>query len=239
MKVAAYSGTRNLYYGMVAAYKSLLMHSDVDLVYLLIEDDSFPFEKPDCVKTVNISGQKGYWQNSPNGENGFTYAAMVRATYAHMFPWLSKILSLDCDVIVEQDISELWNLNLNGYYFSATPEPNKTQSTGSIYTNIGVCLYNLDALRDGKADEVIYALKTKQYRFLEQDAMNEYCRGKILPMDGDYNATIFTEHSVHPKITHFAGYSNWFSNELVRKYQNVPLKEVMAAHEETVRKHRI
>ena len=229
MKVAVYSGTRNLYFGMVAAYKSLLMHSDVDLVYLLIEDDDFPYELPECVKTVNVSAQKAYWMDSPNAMSQFTYMALIRSTYAFMFPWLSKILSLDVDTIVEQDVSDLWNINLNGYYFSASKEVVKSGG-GMCYTNIGVCMYNLDKLRDGKASDVIRALKNHRYQYLEQDVFNYFCQGNILPMDSAYNATLFTEKVKEPKITHYAGYSDWQQYELVRKYRNIPLDEVMRAH---------
>ena len=238
MKVAAYSGTRNLYSGMKAAYKSLLMHSDVDLIYLLIEDDAFPDELPDCVRAINVSNQKAHWSSTPNAASGFTYMALVRSTYAFMFPWLSKLLSLDVDTIAEQDVSDLWDINLNGYYFSAAPEFAKSHG-GMTYTNIGVCMYNLDALRDGKAEEVVRKLGAYRYQYLEQDAFNYCCQGKILPMDSAYNATLFTEKVKEPKITHYAGYSDWQQFDLVRKYRNIPLDEVMKAHEECVKKHRI
>ena len=57
MKVAAYTGTRNLYDGMLASVKSLILHSDVDKIFLLIEDDEFPYELPKCVEVRNISDQ--------------------------------------------------------------------------------------------------------------------------------------------------------------------------------------
>jgi hypothetical protein len=55
MKVAAYSGTRNVYYRMIPAVKSLLKNSNIDLVYLLIEDDIFPYDLPEKVKCINVS----------------------------------------------------------------------------------------------------------------------------------------------------------------------------------------
>ena len=91
----------------------------------------------------------------------------------------------------------------------------------------------------GKAEEVVRMLGTYRYQFLEQDAFNYQCQGKILPMDSAYNATLFTEKPKEPKITHYAGYSDWQQFDLVRKYRNIPLDEVMKAHEECVKKHRI
>lgn len=46
LRVAAYCGTRNLYKDMVPAFKSLLINSNVDIIYLLIEDDKFPYPLP-------------------------------------------------------------------------------------------------------------------------------------------------------------------------------------------------
>jgi hypothetical protein len=39
MRAAVYSGTRNIYDKMLIAAKSLLMHSNVEKIYFLIEDD--------------------------------------------------------------------------------------------------------------------------------------------------------------------------------------------------------
>ena len=39
MRVAVYTGSRNLYPDMIPAIKSMLMNGKPDLIYLLIEDD--------------------------------------------------------------------------------------------------------------------------------------------------------------------------------------------------------
>ena len=46
MKIAIYSGTKNVYKNMIPSMKSLLLYSDVDKIYFLIEDDIFPYELP-------------------------------------------------------------------------------------------------------------------------------------------------------------------------------------------------
>ena len=55
MKAAVYCGTRNLYKIMYTAAKSLLIHSDVDKIYFLIEDDKIGFELPQEIECINIS----------------------------------------------------------------------------------------------------------------------------------------------------------------------------------------
>lgn len=228
-KVAAYAGTKNLYPDMVPAVKSLMIHSDVDEIWLFIEDDKFPYELPSIVKTRNVSDQKYFKADGPNMKSNFTYMAMMRATYYKEFPKLDRILSLDIDTIVNEDISDLWDLDLGDYYYlSATPEFSRS-FRDDIYVNIGVALYNLDKLRDGKGDEVIKTLNEGHYTYLEQDVFNQKCKGQILPMASEYNATAYTDPTNHPKITHFAGvkHNDWRKLPLVDHYYKVPWKDIL------------
>jgi lipopolysaccharide biosynthesis glycosyltransferase len=105
---------------MIPAIKSLLINSDVDKIYLLIEDDVFPFDLPSNVETINVSNQKYFRPNGPNMNSHYTYLAMMRAALAKVFPDLDTILSLDVDTIVNQDISDVWNLPIENYYFAAS-----------------------------------------------------------------------------------------------------------------------
>ena len=57
MKAAVYAGTRNVYNRMLSPAKSLLMHSNVDKIYFLIEDDDFPYDLPKEIECINVSNQ--------------------------------------------------------------------------------------------------------------------------------------------------------------------------------------
>lgn len=229
-KVAAYTGTRNLYSDMVPAIKSLLINSDVEKIYLLIEDDFFPEELPKEVEVINVS-QQGYFNpDGPNMTSGFTYMALMRSVYFDIFPTLDRILSLDIDTIVDDDISEIWDLPIGdggprSYYFAAAREPGRSKN-GTIYTNIGVTLYNLAKLRNGKGEEIIKKLNQLKYTFMEQDCFNWNCQGHILNMPSCYNVTKFTDPTDHPKIIHFAGQKNWSDEPLVKKYRDIPWSEI-------------
>lgn len=227
MKVAAYTGTSNLYPMMYTAVKSLLMHSDVDKVYLLIEDDEFPYELPDIVRTINVKYQKFFYPDGANWRSRFSYMAMMRATYAKMFPKLDRILSLDVDTIVTEDISDLWDLPIDDYYLSASEEPKATKEHGYFYVNIGVALYNLNKLREDRmVDKVIGELNSKQYAYLEQDAFSELCHDRIYPMPPEYNYTEFTSPSGKPKIVHYAGIREWTDKPEYIEYEKIPISEI-------------
>jgi len=47
---------------------------------------------------------------------------LVRAAYTKIFPHLDRILSIDMDTIVNENISELWDLDLTDYYLAAVEE---------------------------------------------------------------------------------------------------------------------
>ena len=200
-RIAAWTGTRNIYGDMYTSLKSFLFRRAIDHAWLLIEDDEFPYELPACVSVRNVSRQAYFPPDGPNMSSHFTYMAMIRAALCHEFPELDTILALDCDVVALAGAAGIWSTEIGDNYYAAAQELHRHPG----YKNIGVTLYNLAKLRDGKADEVIRALNTRYYRFVEQDAMNELCAGHIAELDGNYNACDYTEHKSVPKILHFAG----------------------------------
>lgn len=228
-KIAAYTGTRNLYDGMLASVKSLILNSDVDKIFLLIEDDKFPYELPKCVETINVSDQKYFPEDGANIHQHFTYMAYMRAAYPKIFPQYDRLLSLDVDTIIDRDISDIWDLPLGDqYYFSAAREESLCHD-GYLSTNTGVALYNLKKLRDGKCDEIIKMVNEVALDCPEQTAMNRLCQGHILEMSSDYNVTKYTLPSDNPKIIHYAGIRNWLKHPEVLEYQRLTFKEIYEA----------
>lgn len=215
---AVYCGSREVYEDMEASAKSLLAHTDVDRVWFLIEDVKFPRPLPDVVRCLDVSGQRIFAPDGPNMQSRYTYLAMMRAALAHVLPGVSRVLSLDSDTIVCRDVGELWEMDLGGAYFAAAKEAHRSYAE-LLYTNTGVALYDLDALRDGKADEAISVLNTRRYTWLEQDVLNYLCQGRIAEMPGDYNACEWTEHA-DPAIVHYAGRDDWRGEPLAKRWRD-------------------
>ncbi len=228
-KAAIYTGTRNLYQHMIPAIKSLLANSDVDIIYVGIEDPEFPYELPKCCKVLDLSGQEFFAPGSPNMKSPYTYMAMMRAALVKILPKnLTRVLSLDVDTIVDADISELWELPINDYYFAASREWHASTER-FMYTNVGVCLHNLKKLRDGKADEIIQILNTKEFRWVEQDAMNLLCQCYIYNMPAEYNDNYYTDKVSKPKIIHYLCRNEDLPNKKeVQKYAAMSFDEIMA-----------
>ena len=228
MKAAVYTATRNLYKDMLPAIKSLIINSDVEKIYLGIEDPEFPYELPEICEVIDLSGQEIFPLDGPNSKSRFTYMAMMRAALVKFLPDdLDRVLSLDVDTIVDQDISDLWDLPIDDCYFAASHEFHMTNEK-FIYTNVGVCLFNLRKLRDGKADEVIRFLNTREFGWLEQDVLNLLCQGYIYDMPAVYNAHYYTQNPANPKIIHHIGDNSLLQGFAdVRKYAAMSWDEVM------------
>lgn len=237
-KAAVYVGTRNVYAEILPSLKSLLINSDVDKVYLLIEDDEYPYEVPDCVEPINVSGQTYFRKDGPNYYTiKWTWMTMMRAALAYVLPEdLDIVLSLDNDTIISKNISDIWELPIDDYYFAASREPKKSKGGAweicDMYAQMGVVLQNLKKLRDGKTDEVINMLNTRRLIFADQDALVLSCQGHIYPMPSRYNVNEFTEPTDDVAIRHYAADSKWMQRQPVIQYGKISWDEVMELHNE-------
>ena len=133
-RVVVYGGTRNLYQNMVKAAKSLLSHTRIDRVWFLIEDDKFPEPLPDVIRTMNVADQKWFVKDGPNYNCHWTYMSMIRLALPFILQDEDRALWLDCDTIVNQDIGELFDIDLDGCYMAAVKEPLRSKYP-LIYVN--------------------------------------------------------------------------------------------------------
>lgn len=231
MKVAVYFGSIHIYKDMIPAYKSLLVNSDVDKIYLLTEDDKFPYELHRDVENINIARKIETWfeRDGANWNSAWKYVGLIRCALSKVFPDLDTILSIDCDTIVKEDVSDLWNINLNNFYVAGVMEPHMTFSTHSLYVNAGVTMWNLKKIReDGIDDKMIDDLNRNRRMFVCQDTLNAFCRDRIFQLPAMYNVSDFTEQSKRVKIFHYAGGrpKDWRKLPIVEYYRNLPLDEI-------------
>ena len=226
-RVAVYAGTRNLYEVMKTAVNSLLANTRMDRVYLLIEDDHFPYQMPDNVKAFNISNQKFFPADGANFKSKWTYMAMIRVAFSKMFPREKQAVWFDCDTIVDADIADLFGMNMEGFYFAGVREFRRKED----YINTGVLVMNLEEIRrDGIDDKLIAILNRKKLELPDQDAINQVAKGKILFLDSGYNVCPFTEPPEKLKVYHYAAREIWDNDPLYRKYSgnDTPIRTLIA-----------
>lgn len=230
--VVVYCGTYDVYLNMMASAKSLLCNTPVDKVYFLIEDDTFPYDLPDSIQCINVKGQQYFPPTGPNYDNSWTWMCMIRAAYPELFPQYSKILSLDVDVVINDDVSDLWDYDISDHYLAGVPEHQRQKSSSDpLYINFGVVMMNLDKLRqDNLQPTIIDALNTNHFGCPEQDAYNKFCAGHILPLPADYNYTPYshiTSDSQRERIIHYAGQKFWRHYSAVKQYADLDWDIVM------------
>lgn len=245
-KLAVYSGTRNLYPHMVTAAKSLIANSSVERVVLLIEDESFPYEMPDLVETIDVHDQQWFGEKSANIRTNFSYMSLLRVCYTKLLPDVGRILQLDVDTVVVDDIDALWDLEMGGAWFAAVREPARYVTDrngnnhridykpwGEAYFNIGVAMFNLRQIAaDGQDDWLIHVLNTEQLPYIDQDAWDKYHRNRYIDLDVRYNESMVTGYTDAPAIVHFAGYGNAWIDPGNPKYREIPRLEHLRKYRE-------
>lgn len=128
----------------------------------------------------------------------YTIAASYRLLLPELLPNFDKVIYLDCDIIVRQDLAavfektDLRNNYLAAVYEAALPfQEDYLKSIGSQpgdYFNSGFLIMNLDLLRqDNMAPQFLEASKQQGLQFPDQDVLNQLCKNKTVPLSPIYN----------------------------------------------------
>lgn len=126
------------------------------------------------------------------------YAAFMRLFSAQILPSnITKILYLDCDTIINGEISELIKIDISGKIalgvrdcISELYRKNIGLSINDFYINAGVILFNLEELRKININDKIqnYMKKFgKLINYADQDLLNGIFKKQIGVMKANYN----------------------------------------------------
>lgn len=228
-KNAVFIATRNYYGNVMTPIKSLFANSDVDRVFLVIEDNEFPGQIPKEVEVINGLEHQYINPNGPNGHSHFSYLCVSRAAYGHILSDQDRVLALDSDLVVVDDISDIWDFDLEGNYCAGVPDKGIWKPG---YCNMGVMLMDLKSIRDdGITDKMINMLNTQYYPYVDQDVLNACCAGKIKILPLRYNESPVTGNTDDPAIVHFVGVNKTGGNNASRrhywnKYEAMTWKQV-------------
>jgi lipopolysaccharide biosynthesis glycosyltransferase len=145
---------------------------------------------------------------------------------------VGKVLYLDCDVIVTDDIGELWQTDLGGALVAAVPEPYSHPGfgPGETYFNSGVLLIDVTRWRAANVLSAFLQFAEENSAVLtchDQDILNHTFRNKVRFLDCRWNfhssfadfspetlrlsPDVFDQVRRSPPIVHFAlEYKPWF-----------------------------
>lgn len=137
-----------------------------------------------------------------------------------LFPKYKKVIYLDCDIVVNGDISELYNIDLGNNYVAGAPEEVFTLHPNFMdyprkalgiepedYFNAGVMLLNTERLLKDKIAEKFVALAQKYtFRIVQdEDYLNVLLKDHKIILPLDWNKTAFKNpaYDKMPKIIHY------------------------------------
>lgn len=138
--------------------------------------------------------------------------AMFKFKLPELFPNIEKLLYLDGDILILDDLEELYNTNIEGYYVAAIKDiapvieykPNVGRKLNLpenyIYFNSGVMLLNLELMREHNISEhlITYRKNGKNY-FMDQDAFNVVLGARVKEIPVRFNNMI----TIHKRFTRF------------------------------------
>ena len=168
------------------------------------------------------------WSMFPDNRTHTTLATYYRLRIPEVLPEnLQKALYLDGDIIVEQDLKELWDTDISNYVLGAVEDEQGTASKNRLglskkYFNAGVLLLNLYKLRQiNLLKQSLLYLNNNRVMFQDQDILNGLfnTQYKDLPLKWNVNRSMYTfnkskhTYSIHdseiakqnPGIIHFTG----------------------------------
>ena len=161
----------------------------------------------------------------------YTVSIYYRLFIASLFPEYDKAIYLDADVVLNRDLTELFNLPLGDNLLGAVSDDIVAHNPDFIryvedglgifaphYFNSGVLLINLAEFRRQKIGEQFFDLLNR-YQFdtiaPDQDYLNHLCRDRVLYLDKGWNKmSIDEDYDGVPALIH---YNMFFKPWLYRK----------------------
>lgn len=140
----------------------------------------------------------------------FSMETYYRLVLPELLPQYNKILYLDSDMVVQDDIAKLYREDVNGYLLAACHdadtaglyngyEPDKKDYTDCVlklkkpyqYFQAGTLLINLEEFRHTyTVEEILKFAASQKFQLLDQDILNKLCEEKVKFVDMAWNVMV-------------------------------------------------
>ena len=145
-------------------------------------------------KYINLKGRLDGLYVDPK----YSEAASYRLLLPELLPELDKVVYIDCDVVVRQDLASLYSdTDLGDSLLAAVyeaPVENQAERWEALgcnarqYFNSGFLVMNLARMREeGTSAKLLDVLKADYLEFPDQDALNIVCQGRVKALSPVYN----------------------------------------------------
>ena len=193
-------------------------------------------------------------------EYHISFEANYRLLISSLKPNLDKCIYLDVDLIVLQDISKLWEIDISDYYMAAVIDQASlsfkndfsyiTLPKNYTYINSGVMLCNIKKWREDDIEKKLFEnfeKYSKVLKFPDQDTLNITLHSKIKYLDLSYNAMPVQRYLNEdmrkqafkdPKIVHWAGFEKpWLYSYVGYKDEFLNYARKLSFYDEFLYKH--
>ncbi|MDR0884293.1 MAG: glycosyltransferase [Oscillospiraceae bacterium] len=240
---AVYAADENVAFALSASIISMLENAKKETFYDITVLVPEVFQHATRAKIVSI--QEGYTNvrirflevsDEHFGEilintEHLSKVCFYRLLIPNMLPDAERCIYLDCDTLVLQDLSALYNTPFNdnllagvktaSYFYPKEWQESKREELGieiDTYINSGLLLMNLAAMREVSLPQKCIALAKMNFRSEDQDVLNVACHGRILNIPLKFNAMT--------KLASPLGIEKWKAEKV---YAKVELDEAIEA----------
>jgi lipopolysaccharide biosynthesis glycosyltransferase len=160
-------------------------------------------------KFCDIKVTEGYHVN---------YVSAYKMLIPELFPQYDKIIYLDTDVLVREDLQQFYQIDIKDFYIGGTPVLGNCIGNSEkyiemldipdmdYYINAGIMLMNLQKIRADNISEKWLALLGKYENSVDQHIINKICYGKTLMIPKKYNVCL-SELKYYQSMQIYAYYS--------------------------------
>lgn len=212
---------------LCVAIKSLLDNSSKDYfykIYVLTSNIHEDFQKRiskvlttnSSIEYVNVDNEMEKLKDKLFLRDYYSFETYYRFFIPDMFPQYNKVIYLDCDIIVKEDISKMYNININHYMLGVVPDQTFRELGQDFidYThhvldinvkkvfNAGVLLINSQMFRATNILGQFTKLLSK-YKFRvtqDEDYLNVLCKDKVKYIDKGWNKMPFNDKFPEKKV---------------------------------------
>ena len=151
------------------------------------------------INIVSINKEK--FSKLPIGDKftNISVETYFRLNMSKILNQYDKVLYLDCDMIIRHDLSELWNINLEGYAIAAVKDNLYMQQSNierlgyslmDSYYYAGLVLYYLAFLREVDFEQKVWNFVEANFDkiiYHDQDIINALCHGSFKDVSVRWN----------------------------------------------------
>ncbi len=167
----------------------------------------------------------------------YSKTTYFRLFIPNLYPQYDKALYLDCDIVILDDIANLYGIDMGDNLVAAAPDDviqtikvfqDYVEKVVGVadhrnYFNAGILLMNLDELRKFKFQEKFsYSLGKITFSVAQdQDYLNRLCKGRVKLIDKNWNRMPVTKDKVKPsevKLVHYnLAFKPWHFEDILFK----------------------